>query len=466
MLIYYKLHQFADLQSVQKTKTMSEKLTPPKKAIYSEYEWDDLIAQAHSITSQAELDTLRHQAGNGNRSVLVDWVERQVSELQSPNITHTTPTHDIADRPSLLDTTDAHEGQSDEKYAIFANPYERMKYVSLTDKIIAEMDGTKGPKPDYALYLDKSARPVSWLVREFWDDFAQKNEDGTTPSRPQSLFVDIDGRKDMSDSLDSISSLRALFAKEVPQDSADIMQTPTFLDGANVLIVDEIKVSGETLTRAAELLKKAYPEAHFSTTSFLDGSPKGPGMPETDNPRWYERHSDRYRAVIDRNSPALSEEWHQTQLQQSNDQTIRGQRWLARIPEAQSKDVLQLRSEIHQMALDVKAGTLPYTPDGHEDRTEAVAKELSGLGVDEYYEFMHWAKNHYYAKGPLLSNEQTIKAGPIDDKTARTYITHAQGTVTPQEALPEVLDYAERLGLVTKAGRDMARFVLTAKIRE
>ena len=32
------------------------------------------------------------------------------------------------------------------------------------------------PKADHVIYLDKSARPVSWLVNEFWEDFTNEEK--------------------------------------------------------------------------------------------------------------------------------------------------------------------------------------------------------------------------------------------------------------------------------------------------
>ena len=63
------------------------------------------------------------------------------------------------------------------------------RMVSSTANTIATICGEKTgiPKADHVIYLDKSARPVSWLVDEFWDVFSDEE-------RPQKTFLAIDRR--------------------------------------------------------------------------------------------------------------------------------------------------------------------------------------------------------------------------------------------------------------------------------
>lgn len=86
------------------------------------------------------------------------------------------------------------------------------RYITNTSGLIAVMDGTaekpflsdniirenedevkslnsfeKPPKPDHVLFLDKSARPVSWLIKDFWQDFADSKT-----KRPPFSYLNID----------------------------------------------------------------------------------------------------------------------------------------------------------------------------------------------------------------------------------------------------------------------------------
>ena len=61
------------------------------------------------------------------------------------------------------------------------------EYKDLAIKTVKDLTGESGklPKTDVAIYLDKSARPVSWLVEEFWDD-------ATKMPRPRTEYLAID----------------------------------------------------------------------------------------------------------------------------------------------------------------------------------------------------------------------------------------------------------------------------------
>lgn len=51
-------------------------------------------------------------------------------------------------------------------------------YLDLTDAMIQRFGGYKGEQPDFVpdevLFLDKSARPVAWLVDSLWEVMADK----------------------------------------------------------------------------------------------------------------------------------------------------------------------------------------------------------------------------------------------------------------------------------------------------
>lgn len=168
------------------------------------------------------------------------------------------------------------------------------RYVQATADTIAVIAGEdegfndkKIPAADHVIYLDKSARPVSWLVNVFWDEFSDKK-------RPDHSYLAIDrkewfGRTDTpvepgqyirepNDELrlatfkdfrkenvtrEHLARIRALF---VPggintEDIDEIMRTPTRLNGKNITIIDEVSRSGSTLEIAKYLVSQAIPEA-------------------------------------------------------------------------------------------------------------------------------------------------------------------------------------------------------------
>ena len=119
---------------------------------------------------------------------------------------------------------------------------------------------------DHVIYLDKSARPVCWLVNTFWDDFTDEKRpphsflaiDRADWLRRMGFNCDDDGR-DLATG-DKITP-HALF---VPggvetEDPDTILQLPTVLDGKNVLVVDEVARTGSTQSIAQMALKAAIP---------------------------------------------------------------------------------------------------------------------------------------------------------------------------------------------------------------
>ena len=149
---------------------------------------------------------------------------------------------------------------------------------------------------DHVIYLDKSGRPVSYLVNMFWDEFAPKDENGQPMKRPPHSFANLDRISILNNllGLDGVNEtnawlkweehkheltdfhyakLRSLFLKEPldpesPPTPEEIMKMPTILDGKNVLIVDEVEFGGLSMKMAEHLLKRAIPEARFAGTTF------------------------------------------------------------------------------------------------------------------------------------------------------------------------------------------------------
>ena len=169
------------------------------------------------------------------------------------------------------------------------------KYVTATDRMIGILDGSitehditdsRDPEraadaPDTVVYLDKSARPVSWFVDAFWEQMANENA-----KKPADEYLNIDravwfmrqghnshdaertlGPNDFDINKvpeEDLARIRALFIDEdIDQDNweTDVWNHPTRIDNQNVLVVDEVKNRGGTLSIATQLIRKAVPEA-------------------------------------------------------------------------------------------------------------------------------------------------------------------------------------------------------------
>lgn len=166
------------------------------------------------------------------------------------------------------------------------------RFVKATADCIAVLTGEDNrqtiPAADHIIYLDKSARPVSWLNNVFWDAFTDKPRPKhsylaidrmewfartDTPVDPSGYIEDADGesshvaqfkdflKENVSD--EDIARIRALY---IPggieeEDVKKIMSTPTGLEGKNITIIDEVSRSGSTLDIAKYLISLAIPEA-------------------------------------------------------------------------------------------------------------------------------------------------------------------------------------------------------------
>lgn len=192
-----------------------------------------------------------------------------------------------------------------ERTSIWSDDFVLEQYVSETDGVIALLDGSvkdgsgfeiKDPaftegepvKPDTVIWLDKSARPVSWLVDGLWDQLAKPDA-----KKPNYEFLNIDrvnwfvhtghdanvaswrlGPKDFDiEEVDQvrIDGVRALFVDgELSEENwrNEVWNMPTRLDGQTILIIDEVMNRGGTLSIAAQVLKKAIPEALVNATYF------------------------------------------------------------------------------------------------------------------------------------------------------------------------------------------------------
>lgn len=245
---------------------------------------------------------------------------------------------------------------------VWDDAYIREQYIRETDEFIGRIDGSitepgsgdirderiaegEPRVPDTVIYLDKSARPVSWLVDTFWEQMADE-----TAEKPAAEYLNIDranwftylgypveeaenrlGRKDFDIekvSPERIAALRAYFAEgTISEDNwqEEVWNMPTRLDGQHVMIVDEVMSKGGTLFMAVELLRRAIPEATFDGTYFwhtsrisIDGiNSDADSLQMQTAPIWYDKVNDKGRGVGDIATGFYTREYEQNPNQQT-----------------------------------------------------------------------------------------------------------------------------------------------------
>lgn len=296
-----------------------------------------------------------------------------------------------------------------------------------TAKTIATITGEDKSKPaaDHVIYLDKSARPVSWMVEDFWNDFTDK-------PKPEESFLAIDRRqwfpkvgielepheqiRDGDGKLrpatgsdfwrewkelpperqkDYLARIRALYIDGgiEEEDPDKIMSIPTRLDGKNLLIIDEVSRSGSTLDIAKGLLKLAIPdlksvEGHVfwrdTSTEYNETGETQMGKA----PVWYpdNRNDWRGRGVKD-----INPEYYRKQYEMNPTNITRAEMYGSFVlgePLRNKEDEpgqlsWKLREEMRKMHQDYQDGhILPDIPSESGEVGERIIAKMEELGVE------------------------------------------------------------------------------------
>lgn len=152
------------------------------------------------------------------------------------------------------------------------------KYLYMLSTLVDDLVGDPATRCDTLVFLDKSARPLAWMMRTFWDEIApQEREEGSgtlkTIPMPDMKFINIDrlqwradpnqemtegGIKEITPS--DIEGLRDIFKKG----------NKSLLDGKKIAIIDEQSESGDTLKIADRLFSQAFPASDIKTTAWIN----------------------------------------------------------------------------------------------------------------------------------------------------------------------------------------------------
>lgn len=337
----------------------------------------------------------------------------------------------------LLVAAETTEQSTDvERYRVFTNPNERMEYMHFTDDLIVTLDGTVDPegKPyDAVVYLDSSARPVTWMVNALWDFAARKDDDGKPVKRPATFFANIDARR-TGRNMDK-ERAQALHDTYPQLAEWNDRETP-----GKVLIVDEIAVSGDTLRTARSHFQSAFPNLKFGSYAWKNEQ----GVPDInrDNVRWYERGNDRYRAVLDPNE--ITDKQREA-LEERKITPKPG--WLA-VPNPDRTGADMVREEVKRMTDELMAGKMPYWPSLKrplEQTEELVAEYDGGLGLKQFTIFREWMKRHY-SPSPIANAITTDDNGPLSRKEVFGYLKDHQ-RLGPEPVLDDATaEYLQKLG--------------------
>lgn len=286
----------------------------------------------------------------------------------------------------------------------------RTEYLTQTDELIRKaVEGVeytdpatgevKVERPDAIVWLDKSARPVSWIMNEMWQKFAADAE-GNVPQRPDFYYANID-REQWVNTLDPqgvgtvditkvdrsvIRSLRSIFVSPANKREGlteDIDTAPATLDGKNILIVDEVNSTGRTLVYAKKFFAEAFPTAKIAGTYWMGGvAQKGNGVGNADLPVWYKaqdpnRRPDHTGRGVDNRDERRS--------QQSPSRTQRLGAWFLSTPfpnpDPKSK---QLRTEIRHLVHDTEVLIAPSIKRDEDDFDERVARFNKGMTIKQF----------------------------------------------------------------------------------
>jgi len=282
----------------------------------------------------------------------------------------------------------------EEEYEILKTPELRANYVSLTDELVRVM---VQDEIDVVIYLDKSARPLSWMVDELWDQLAPPaDSEGKPYKKPQRKFLNIDreqwgavlGRSEEREGRIDIRKLPPERAEELREVFAPVQDNnpehESLFTNKKILVIDEVMASGDTLEMATGLLDAAFPDAKsIKGIHWMSGTKatSSGARTNTDLPVWYSDREVTGRLVGDRDT-------FKSEHSNSKRQRI-GKFWLSTAFRNQiDQKGLRLKEEMKILSRDLAEHKIPYMPSPlWEDEIESIddrIERLDGISVDSY----------------------------------------------------------------------------------
>jgi hypothetical protein len=314
--------------------------------------------------------------------------------------------------------------------------YTLEQYVKETDHLIGLMDGSiteryiadpddperSQERPDVVIWLDKSARPVSWFADAFWEQFAKPDAE-----KPSYEFLNIDRvnwfvfmgyDRQLAESRLSandfnindlpqsrIDGIRAIFSEgELDEEhwQEQVWQDAARLDGKNILVIDEVMNRGGTLAIATQVLKRAFPTATVSGDYFwrpprhsINGYSSDPiDMQMGSAPVWYDPDSSYGRGIGEVDIRYWNHLYEQEPTQETLKTRLGGYALSAPLFEAGTFDpkfdqkAAQLQQDIAYLSYAVADGRVLRRPDrarSAEDWDDILGEQ--GVSIREQREF-------------------------------------------------------------------------------
>jgi len=292
------------------------------------------------------------------------------------------------------------------------NPDYLIQYVSRTDALIGEIDRLRKETPDKdstIIWLDKSARPVSWFYRDFYDLLLPQENPGQKLEQPHHSFLNID-RETWQNILGLLTDGVGITWNRLPEGRIDdirkIFQFWPQIQKSNIFVVDEVKNSGTTLEISTGMIQRAFPEANVRGLYWMNNGYKidkrsGQTM-NAEVPLWYSDReiTGRLVANIDSSksvrSPSLTQRLGKLFLSTN-------------FKDGPDEKGLRLKREIHQLATAITNHQIPFVPGVLEDyygleTIEQRISRLNGMPFEDFKEIRRQSQDDYL-KFILLSRE-------------------------------------------------------------
>ncbi len=308
------------------------------------------------------------------------------------------------------------------EYSILKDPLMRMRYVLLTSMLIDEI---LEERADTVIFMDKSARPVSWLVSYLWPLLAadRTGNEAVVPKKPDFKFLNIDRRQwlektgsyedetgglkvDRTTVGQDIQDLRAAFmvSRGDIEKGKETENLPARLDNQNIMIVDEVRVSGTTLDIAKKLAEQAFPTSKISATHWMVppiAIDKSGTRYNADVPIWYTDKTILGRGIGSKDSESSKRSPFAVQRVGHNffSRPLR-----IRDPERPHQttdpESVLLREEMKQLAKEVSTGDIPLRMGTRHLSLDALEKrlkfmeEVNGISAQKVVSLLKQANNN------------------------------------------------------------------------
>jgi hypothetical protein len=288
------------------------------------------------------------------------------------------------------------EPEIEYEYKILNSPELRAKYITLTDGLICKLIQNK---TDVAIFLDKSARPVAWLVKELWETLAPKDPDtGEIMPIPEMKFLNIDREQWGAITGRSEDRVGGINVSRIPSERIEELQDlyapiagssqlgdKSLLTGKHVTVVDEVRMSGDTLKMAEKILQRAFPDAisvdgEYWMESLARRQSQTSAIIGGEVPVWYSDETVTGRLVANRDTTKS--------MASPSSRQRTGRYWLSARFRQPDQSGRKLKEEIKELSKDLKTNRILYMPstlwDSNLEPVGDKIYRINDITIDEY----------------------------------------------------------------------------------